>query len=742
MCKSGSFDTVTCEKFDFMVAISAGIAVNWGKVLFKIVMRMVKNPKKQSQGHTAQVSTLLASIVQANLGASVKLHPQKLLTSKSMQTNIKKDLEIKPAGESSKHTEDTASNTDGGESQATQTVEQGKDVSKTKKKITTEVETKKKKKSVPIPTVEAGSKNVPADPSSEQLNLDSRPHGGRKKQGATKRKQRVESSYSESTISLPLKILAKKKRTQRPRTQWESTIDKGDSQPCTIPKVPVGGAEVSGDKHIDDGLEWSERTDSDQDVQRGGDDQSKDNLEYDTQMDHRDWVDNVYRVEKEESTSQHGQVSGLNERAMVVMTKQTAPQRLTFVGQGIFSPVQIREIKCKKSVAEHVVNFKPTEPSVNHDYMCIRLLSKELREIVGLHRAQWILADLLIEDPETSIAGDDEQEVNRKLAQQDERIEEIVQTVENVDGKETNSEQEQLDPDEQHLDQGQEHQVHDDQDNVQKNFLTDEHQQQGSSNNPTQLADPSVNIAGIANTLGPDLTPEDNNADHQGPNPSPLQMVAFTEDSEEDTRLSFLNSSEYSHTSSQRMIISTPPDSLHANSKLEEVDKVVASIDFWMVYVEPKLTSVDSSTLSIDSKMHSRKSKRRSLNSHIEQLMDTQTFLKLYLGRHKNIIYDKVEKVARNVTSFQTTLETSIIRQLSGQQHQLTTDLNMIKFQLSELVENLKWVGYAKKGEGGQSRPADGSKRSGGEGPSGEQSSIRGRGPSPRGGRGPSPGIY
>ncbi|KZV36827.1 hypothetical protein F511_03551 [Dorcoceras hygrometricum] len=39
------------------------------------------------------------------------------------------------------------------------------------------------------------------------------------------------------------------------------------------------------------------------------------------------------------------------------------------------------------------------------------------------------------------------------------------------------------------------------------------------------------------------------------------------------------------------MIISSPPDNPHANSKLEEVDKAVASIDSRMIYMESKLTS-------------------------------------------------------------------------------------------------------------------------------------------------------
>ncbi|KZV16878.1 hypothetical protein F511_21087 [Dorcoceras hygrometricum] len=495
----------------------------------------------------------------------------------------------------------------------------------------------------------AGSKNAPADPSYEELDLDSRPQGGRKKQGGTKRKQRVESSDSESTISLPLKNLAKKKRTQRPRTQQKSTTDK----------------------------EGNERTDSDQDVQWGGDDRYEDNLEYDTQMDHgglneiaftiaqddqeeptcgcpegetfeiADWVDNVERTEKETDNV---------ERAIVIRSGHELPAQLTmtYTGQSIFAPIQIREInwvthfvpkiapsnkgkgtledvsrsnpveehcqlvlnttwedvsnqmtdfdtwmhprtavklrdipsfeelthvedkflllaetkvsellqrrmllvyklyelKVQELYDEHLANFQLDFPSVNHDYLCIRFLHKEL---VSTQRSK-------------------------------------------------------------HLDHDNKHQAHGKRDNVQQTFFTKEHQHQGSIDNPTQLEDPSVNIAYNANYLGPDPTSEDNNADHQGPNPSLLQMVAFTADSKEDTRLSFLDSSEYSHTGSQRMI--------HA-----------------------------------------------------------------------------------------------------------------------KLVEHLKRVGNAKKGEGGQSRPVDGSNRPGGEGLSG-QSSICGRGPSPRGRRGPSPGRY
>ncbi|KZV40293.1 hypothetical protein F511_33509 [Dorcoceras hygrometricum] len=435
--KSGSFDTVTSEKFELIVVISAGLTVKWGKILFRVLLGMVNNPKKQSQGFAVQVSILLTNLLKADLGESVKLHPQKMLT-KAVQTYIKKNLEIKPAGESSKQTEDTASNTEG--------------------------------------------------------------------------------------------------------------------------EVLAGGAEVSGDEQVDDGLEGHERMDSDQYVQRGGEDLYEENLEYDTQMDHRgqnevasttaqdeprmftdgcperetfdiaDWVDN--RNEKATDNV---------ERAIVVRSGHELPALLTmtYTGQGIFAPIQIREI-------------------------------------------------------------------NRS-----------------------------------------------------------------SGSDPTLIVDPSVNIADTVNNPGPDPTSVDNNADHKGPNPSHIQMVAFTADCEE----------------------------------------------------EPTYSSSTAQNLPT-------------------MMMDTQTSLKVDFGRHKHVFHDKMNTLADNVTSYQTALETSIIRQLAGQQHQLTTDLDMIKLQLAELVENLKWVGDAKKGEGGQSRPLDRSSRQGGKRPSGGQSSIRGRGPSPRGGRGPSPGRY
>ncbi|KZV50411.1 hypothetical protein F511_08062 [Dorcoceras hygrometricum] len=109
--KAGSFDKVTCEKFEFMVAISAGISVNnWGRILFQRLLAMVQTPRKQSQGFTVQVSMLMELLVRADLGTTTKLHVKKVLTSKQVQNYLKGNQGTTP-------TEETASNTTGGTSQ-------------------------------------------------------------------------------------------------------------------------------------------------------------------------------------------------------------------------------------------------------------------------------------------------------------------------------------------------------------------------------------------------------------------------------------------------------------------------------------------------------------------------------------------------------------------------------------------------------------------------------------------------
>ncbi|KZV30923.1 hypothetical protein F511_11753 [Dorcoceras hygrometricum] len=96
--KAGSFDMVTSEKFDLMVAISAGSKVNWAQIIFNILLAMVNSPSRQYPGYAVQIGVMLGYLVKTDLGDSVNLHPQKFLTDKSVATYIKKNLKVTPAG--------------------------------------------------------------------------------------------------------------------------------------------------------------------------------------------------------------------------------------------------------------------------------------------------------------------------------------------------------------------------------------------------------------------------------------------------------------------------------------------------------------------------------------------------------------------------------------------------------------------------------------------------------------------
>ncbi|KZV51366.1 hypothetical protein F511_43679 [Dorcoceras hygrometricum] len=63
---------------------------------------MVNNPNHQPQGFAVHKSVLLERLAKAELGDSVKLHPQKVLSNKSVHTYMKKNLNVVPAGETSK----------------------------------------------------------------------------------------------------------------------------------------------------------------------------------------------------------------------------------------------------------------------------------------------------------------------------------------------------------------------------------------------------------------------------------------------------------------------------------------------------------------------------------------------------------------------------------------------------------------------------------------------------------------
>ncbi|KZV30230.1 hypothetical protein F511_37220 [Dorcoceras hygrometricum] len=88
--------SATSEKFDLMVAISAGLKVNWAQVLFQILIAMVYSPSRQSQGFAVQLNVLLQRLVKADLRETVNLHPQKVLNNKPIHTYMKNNLGVGP----------------------------------------------------------------------------------------------------------------------------------------------------------------------------------------------------------------------------------------------------------------------------------------------------------------------------------------------------------------------------------------------------------------------------------------------------------------------------------------------------------------------------------------------------------------------------------------------------------------------------------------------------------------------
>ncbi|KZV20962.1 myosin-6-like [Dorcoceras hygrometricum] len=221
--KAGSFDIVTSEKFDLMVAISAGL-----KVLFQTLVAMVHKPTKQSQGFAVQLSVLLERLVKADLGESVKLHSLKVLNKRSVHTYMKKNLGVCPAGETSK--------------KAT--------VEKRKKKKEKVVPVVKKQVMVVKKPMEARSQAAPVkSKSGTSSDTDSLPlaklGAAKKGQAAPKQKQVVESSDSESMVSLPMVKIMKKQRTQRTKPAQRTAGDQVGFNPGPIPNIPDGADDAS-----------------------------------------------------------------------------------------------------------------------------------------------------------------------------------------------------------------------------------------------------------------------------------------------------------------------------------------------------------------------------------------------------------------------------------------------------------------------------------------------------------------
>ncbi|KZV29287.1 hypothetical protein F511_29576 [Dorcoceras hygrometricum] len=125
-------------------------------------------------------------------------------------------------------------------------------------------------------------------------------------------------------------------------------------------------------------------------------------------------------------------------------------------------------------------------------------------------------------------------------------------------------------------------------------------------------------------------------------------MVLFTENKEKNNRTAHEDDESSTQAGPQQFIVSSPPANHNADIKLEEVEKVVASLD-------SKVQSIDSKVVSLDSK--------------VEEFLNIQTFMKHDFSIYKHAFYEKMDTMAANVASSQTSLETSLVHKFT--EHQL-----------------------------------------------------------------------
>ncbi|KZV28538.1 hypothetical protein F511_39742 [Dorcoceras hygrometricum] len=67
--KAGSFNAITVEKFSLLTAMVCDVQMNWGRVLFGFLKKMVTPGTKQTKGFAIQISLLLESVPNLELGA-------------------------------------------------------------------------------------------------------------------------------------------------------------------------------------------------------------------------------------------------------------------------------------------------------------------------------------------------------------------------------------------------------------------------------------------------------------------------------------------------------------------------------------------------------------------------------------------------------------------------------------------------------------------------------------------------
>ncbi|KZV24827.1 hypothetical protein F511_13105 [Dorcoceras hygrometricum] len=215
--KDGSFDMVTSEKFDLMVAITVGLKVNWAQVLFQVLVAMVHNPSHQSQGFAVQLSVLLERLVKGRPRGVCQVAPSKANRQRIHQ-----------------------SGTEGGKSHMTKPVENKREktekaaVEKPKKMKETMIKLLKTREVVVQQSMEAGRQVTPTKSKSGTSSDKDSCTLERLKNHVGKIKQVVESSHSEATVFVPPMPITKKHMTKRTKKVPPTNDHEAETQPDSV----------------------------------------------------------------------------------------------------------------------------------------------------------------------------------------------------------------------------------------------------------------------------------------------------------------------------------------------------------------------------------------------------------------------------------------------------------------------------------------------------------------------------
>ncbi|KZV23508.1 hypothetical protein F511_39777 [Dorcoceras hygrometricum] len=86
--KAGSFDAVTHERFLLMAAITGGVQINWGRLLFNIFKEMVTAGSRQAKGYSIQICVLLKDVPGLELGDSKAFPSPRIMTDKTVHRYV------------------------------------------------------------------------------------------------------------------------------------------------------------------------------------------------------------------------------------------------------------------------------------------------------------------------------------------------------------------------------------------------------------------------------------------------------------------------------------------------------------------------------------------------------------------------------------------------------------------------------------------------------------------------------